>query len=117
MTEARQVDGIVGEWTGRHTKQELVEILGGEIPFGPVFDAADIFADPHFKIRQMLVPTEQPGASGRIEVAGTPIHMSATPGGVRRRAPTVGEHTDQTLADFGFEAQEIERLRAAGAVH
>ncbi len=112
-----EVDGIVGEWTGRHTKQELVEILGGEIPFGPVFDAADIFADPHFKIRQMLVPTEQPGASGRIEVAGTPIHMSATPGGVRRRAPTVGEHTDQTLADFGFEAQEIERLRAAGAVH
>lgn len=110
-----EVDAIVSEWTSRHTKQELCELLGGEIPFGPVFDAADIFADPHFAARGMLVPTEQPGAADRLTVAGTPVHMSATPGGIARRAPLTGEDGERTLAQFGFGADEIAALRADGA--
>jgi formyl-CoA transferase len=76
-----------------------------------VFDARDIFADPHFRVRDMLVEVEQPGAARPLTVAGTPVRMSATPGGVRRRAPMVGEHTERTLADFGFTATEIAALR------
>lgn len=112
----REVEALVAEWTSRHTKQELARMLGGEIPFGPVFDAADIFADPHFRIRQMLVETEQPGASQPLTLAGTPVKMSDTPGGIRSRAPMTGEHTESTLADFGFEAGEIAALRAEGAI-
>lgn len=112
----REVEALVAEWTSRHTKQELARMLGGEIPFGPVFDAADIFADPHFRIRQMLVETEQPGASQPLTLAGTPVKMSDTPGGIRSRAPMTGEHTESTLADFGFESDEIAALRAEGAI-
>ncbi len=108
-----EVEAMVAEWTGRHTKAELSAMLGGEIPYGPVFDAADIFADPHFRERRMLVETEQPGADRPLTLANTPIRMSATPGGVQRRAPTVGEHTGEILAAFGFEAGEIAALREA----
>ncbi|MGY8525346.1 CaiB/BaiF CoA transferase family protein [Paracidovorax citrulli] len=105
-----EVEEIVAGWTRGLTRQQLAQQLGGDIPFGPVFDAGDIFADPHFRVRQMLVEVEQPGAAQPLTVAGTPVRMSATPGGVRRRAPLVGEHTARTLADFGFSPAEIASL-------
>lgn len=116
MENKPAVEAIVGSWTARHTKAELAQLLGGEIPFGPVFNAADIFGDPHFRARAMLVETEQPGARRPLTVAGTPVHMSDTPGGVRRRAPLVGEHTRTTLAAFGFSDEEITALGADAAV-
>ena len=111
-----EVDAMVADWTRQYTKQQLTELLGGEIPFGPVFSAADIFADPHFRARSMLVETEQPGATQPLTLAGTPVRMLGTPGGVHRRAPLTGEHTDSTLADLGFDADEIAALRADGAL-
>jgi formyl-CoA transferase len=42
--------------------------------------------------------------------------MTATPGGVRDRAPIAGEHTDAVLTESGFTAAEIAELRKAGAV-
>jgi len=111
-----EVDAMVSEWTARHTKAELSAMLGGEIPYGPVFDAADIFADPHFRQRHMLAEVDQPGAERPLTLANTPIRMSATPGGVQRRAPLAGEHTDELLRRFGFDAAEIGALRAAQAI-
>ncbi len=112
-----EVDAIVSAWTARHTKQELSALLGGVIPFGPVFDAADIFADPHFRAREMLVDTEMPGITRPVTVAGTPGRMPGTPGGVRQRAPRTGEHTDRVLTDLGFSPQDIASLRQQGAIH
>lgn len=107
---------VVSAWTSRHTKQELLDILGGQVPFGPVYDVAEIYADPHFKARNMIAQVEQPGASAPVAIANTPIHLNETPGGVRHRAPLLGEHTDQVLARFGYAPSEIETLRGAGAV-
>lgn len=115
LARRAEVDRIVGAWTARHSKAELATLLGGEIPFGPVFGADDIFADPHFRARAMLVATEQPGAARPLTVAGTPVHLHGTPGGVRRRAPLAGEHTQRVLQDFGFAAAEIAALQAEAA--
>ncbi|MCY1214867.1 Acetyl-CoA:oxalate CoA-transferase [compost metagenome] len=106
-----EVEAAVGAWTARHTKRELAGMLGGEIPFGPVFGANEIFSDTHFRVREMLVDVDQPGAARPLTIAGSPVRMSDTPGGVRRRAPMTGEHTDSTLADFGFDEREIAALR------
>jgi formyl-CoA transferase len=111
-----EIDRIVSEWTSARTKTEIARILGGHVPFGPVFGADDIFADPHFRARHMLAEVEQPGASRTLTIADTPVHMSETPGGVRQRAPLVGEHTDRILSDFGFDAQHLRSLRDAGVV-
>lgn len=107
---------LVTEFTSRHSKQELVARLGGQIPFGPVYDAADIFADEHFRLRDMIVEVEQPGCPVPVAIAGVPVRLSATPGGVRRRAPLLGEHGAAVLAGLGIDAGTIERWRAAKVI-
>jgi crotonobetainyl-CoA:carnitine CoA-transferase CaiB-like acyl-CoA transferase len=42
--------------------------------------------------------------------------LSASPGGIRHRAPTLGEHTDEVLSELGYSAQEIETLRKGEVV-
>lgn len=95
--------------TSRFTKAELVERLAGKIPFGPVMDVAEIMADPHFAARQMIVDVEQPGAAP-IQIAGVPVKMTETPGGVMRRSPLLGEDTAACLARLGLSKDEIQRL-------
>jgi crotonobetainyl-CoA:carnitine CoA-transferase CaiB-like acyl-CoA transferase len=111
-----EVIGAVGAFTQRHTKAELAGKLGGVTPFGPVYTAKDIFEDPHFARREMLVEVEHPGCNAPVHIAGVPIKLSETPGGVRRRAPLLGEHTDEVLQDIGFAADDIARLRAQRVV-
>ena len=93
----------------RFTKRELSDRLAGRIPFGPVMNIAEIVADPHFAARDMIVDVEQPGASP-VKVAGVPIKMTATPGGVRRRSPLLGEDTRARLRELGLSAGEIQDL-------
>ncbi len=84
------------------TKAEIAEALDGRVPFGPVNTAADIYADPHVAARDMLVEVEHPGSARPVTIASTPIRMTATPGGVFRRAPLVGEDTDEILGRPGI---------------
>jgi crotonobetainyl-CoA:carnitine CoA-transferase CaiB-like acyl-CoA transferase len=95
--------------TGRLTKAELMQRLGGRIPFGPVMNIADIESDPHFAARDMIVEVEQPGGAP-IRVAGVPIKMSETPGGVRRRSPLLGEDTEIFLQEAGLSEADIQAL-------
>lgn len=105
------VYGVISEYTLQRTKRELLEALGGHVPFSPVYNVADIAADPHFAAREMLVELEHPGASGRMAVAGVPIKMTETPGGVRRRAPMLSEHAGEILAGLGLDEQRVQSLR------
>jgi crotonobetainyl-CoA:carnitine CoA-transferase CaiB-like acyl-CoA transferase len=111
-----EVIAVTADWTGGRTKLELTEILGGHIPFGPVNNVADIYADPHARAREMLVDVEHPGVDRPVTIAGTPIKMTATPGGVKGRSPLLGEHTDAILAAAGMAPSEIARLRQDGVV-
>jgi crotonobetainyl-CoA:carnitine CoA-transferase CaiB-like acyl-CoA transferase len=96
--------------TKTFTKAELVARLGGKIPFGPVMNIAEIDKDPHFNLREMIVSVEQPGAEKPMRIAGVPIKMTETPGGVHKRAPLLGEDTRTRLLEAGLSAQEIEDL-------
>jgi len=87
---------------------------GAGVPCGPILDYAEAFAHPQAEARQMSVPIEHPRL-GTMRMLGTPLKMSATPLDVRRRAPMLGEHTDEVLAWAGFSGDEIEQLRAVGA--
>ena len=109
----------LGAYTAQFSKAELMERLGGRIPFGPVMNIAEIEADPHFAAREMLVEVEQPG-SAPIRIAGTPVKMTLTPGGVHARAPLIGEHTRVQLKAAGLSDAEIQALidtRAARALN
>ncbi|HEV2364694.1 MAG TPA: CoA transferase [Caulobacteraceae bacterium] len=104
----------LGGHTRGFSKAALNARLGGRMPFGPVMDIGEIATDPHFAARQMIVEVEQPG-SNPIHVAGTPVKMTRTPGGVRRRAPLLGEHTRQHLRHGGLADSAIQALIEAGA--
>ena len=106
----------IEEFTRRHSCAELVELFGGRIPFAPVYDAKDIFNDAHFQAREMLPQVDQPGSARKVTVAGVPQKLSRTPGGVCQRAPTLGEHTEDILAELGLSAEQIAVLRRSGAV-
>ena len=86
-----------------------------EIPCGSINDYAQVFADPQVVARGMVVDTEHP-TLGHLRTLGSPIKMSATPPVVSRRAPLLGEHTDEVLAEAGLTAAEIAALRQSGAV-
>ena len=72
----------------------------------PVRELSEALEDPQFRAREMVLE----GAFG------TPVKLSATPGDTSRAAPAPGEHTDEVLAEAGFDAAEIARLREAGAI-
>jgi crotonobetainyl-CoA:carnitine CoA-transferase CaiB-like acyl-CoA transferase len=102
------IEGL-SQYTARFTKAQLMERLGGHIPFGPVMDMADIERDPHFAAREMIVEVEQPGDTP-IRIAGVPIKMTETPGGVHRRSPLLGEDTRAQLKRVGLSDGEIQNL-------
>jgi crotonobetainyl-CoA:carnitine CoA-transferase CaiB-like acyl-CoA transferase len=106
-----RVFAIVEAFTRTRTKKQLLEIFGGKIPFGPVYDIADIAQDPHFAARNMIVETRDPGAAAPVKLAGVPIKFTETPGQIWSAPPMPGEHTDEILGAAGFEADEIEGLR------
>ena len=93
----------------------LAVLEANDIPCGPINDYAQVFADPQVVAREMVVETEHP-TLGRMKTLGTPIKLSATPADVSRRAPLLGEHTDEVLAEAGFSSAEIAALRQSGAI-
>jgi crotonobetainyl-CoA:carnitine CoA-transferase CaiB-like acyl-CoA transferase len=116
VRNAQQVIDAIEAFSTARTKEEIAQCLGGKVPFGPVYTSAEIFADPHYRVREMLVDVEQPGSATPVKIAGVPIKLSATPGAVRQRAPMLGEHTDAILLAAGYALEEIGGMRAAGAI-
>ena len=93
------VNQAILAWTRRATTREVVAALARRVPVGPVNTAADIFVDPHARIRGMLVEVEQPGSNRPITLAGPPIKLTRTPSGIYRRPPKLGEHGEEILAE------------------
>jgi crotonobetainyl-CoA:carnitine CoA-transferase CaiB-like acyl-CoA transferase len=105
-----EVYAIVNAWTAQHTKAELVELLGGKVPLGPILDAEDIFEDPHFQARNMLPEVENPRTGRTSRVTGPVAKLSRTPGEVRHRAPLLGEHGAEVLRELGYTNDRIDAL-------
>lgn len=93
---------------------EWIERLEQEgVPTGPVYDLAQVYADPHVQAREMVVSRPHPTA-GEVRMIGVPVKFSRTPGGVWTAAPRLGRHTAEVLAELGVPAEEIAALEAAG---
>jgi len=85
------------------------------VPAGPVLDICQMHKDPQVIVRDMVPATDHPVA-GPVKTLGLPVKFSATPGGVTRTAPLLGEHTHQVLAEAGYQRDDIDRLVEEGAV-
>ncbi len=116
VARAGEVREIVASWTRERRTREVMGVLGGIVPCGPIHSVADIVADPHVARRQMLATVEHPGSMRSVQIADSPIKLTQTPSRVRHRAPLLGEHTDEVLASLGYPPERIAVLREAGAV-
>jgi len=110
--------GILAEEITKKTVKEWADIFEKEgIPYSPVNDVKQICEDPHIQFRNMLVEIEQTGI-GRMKIAGSPLHLSDTPGRVYRGAPSLGENTEDILASILNTTQsEILSLRKQGIIN
>ncbi len=93
------------------TRDEWDEILlGSDVCYAPVLDLNEAPMHPHNAQRDTFVEVE-----GVVQPAPAP-RFSRTPGQVHRAPPAPGEHTEETLTDWGFEAEDIKKLREVGAI-
>jgi crotonobetainyl-CoA:carnitine CoA-transferase CaiB-like acyl-CoA transferase len=100
----------------RTTSEAIAELQTARVPAGPVLSPAEVLEDPQVHARQLLRYLDYPGAPTPVPLADTAVRLSATPGGIRDRAPQLGEHTDQVLGELGYGTNDIARLRDAEVV-
>jgi crotonobetainyl-CoA:carnitine CoA-transferase CaiB-like acyl-CoA transferase len=104
---AARIESITAGNTCRHWLTVFDE---AGIPCGPINDYAQVLADPQVRARDMVLDVEHPRL-GRLRTLGSPLKMSATPTDATRRAPMLGEHTDDVLREAGLSDAEIASLR------
>jgi alpha-methylacyl-CoA racemase len=91
------------------TREEWCRIFdGSDACFAPVLSFSEARRDAHSLSRNSYV------TAGGVEQPAPAPRFSRTPGGIARPPPERGEGGAQALADWGFGAEEVKRLRAAG---
>jgi len=104
---------MMTEWfKSRPFDKAIAELKTADIPHSPIMSMADIFADPHYRARDMIIDVPHE-ALGALPQPGVVPKLSLTPGRVTHAGPTMGRHTDEILSGrLGMSAEEIAALRA-----
>jgi crotonobetainyl-CoA:carnitine CoA-transferase CaiB-like acyl-CoA transferase len=114
---AEVINEAMWKWCSQRTRKEAIaELERARVPCGPCYDLDEVLADAQVNSRKLLEEVEYPGGTKPVPIAATPVRLSEAPAVGCRRAPTLGEHTDQVLSEIGFTAHEITALRDAGAI-
>jgi crotonobetainyl-CoA:carnitine CoA-transferase CaiB-like acyl-CoA transferase len=108
-----EILGMMTEWfKARPFEKAIAELKAADIPHSPIMSMADIFADPHFRARDMIidVPDEQ---LGPLPQPGVVPKLSLTPGRVTHAGASLGRHTHEILSSLlGMSDERIAQLRA-----
>jgi alpha-methylacyl-CoA racemase len=83
----------------------------------PVLELDEALGSELVRAREMVVAIEQPGVEAEVRQLGVPVKLARTPGRHDRLpGPSLGEHTEQVLAEAGYEPEQVARLMSEGAV-
>jgi len=103
----------MGRWCAERTTAQALEMLAkARIPSGPVLKPQQTLEDPHINAMGFFQTTDFPGAPKPAPIAKVPVWLSQTPGAIKRRAPTLGEHTAAILRSLGYDEAAIADLRS-----
>ena len=107
---ADELDALWHPWMRERTKAELWEQFSeNRISFQPVHTIGEVAESEHLRAREFWAGVEHPRGGEAIRLPGAPYKLSATPWGIWRPPPLLGEHTGEVLG-------EVVRLRRAGVV-
>ena len=113
-----ELDGIIGAWAAERDADEIDRVLNdARIVCGPVNTIADIFEDPQFRARDMLIPMEDPEL-GPLTAPGIVPKLSGTPGAAAYTGSwTLGERNDEVYGGLlGLDEAERATLREEGVI-
>ena len=103
---------IMAQWCADKPKAEVLALLeAAKLPAAPMHSTQEVLDDPHVQAMGYLRRVPFPGTSRDVPIIETPFRLSATPGEIRRRAPLLGEHTDEILGDLGYTDTQVAGLR------
>jgi crotonobetainyl-CoA:carnitine CoA-transferase CaiB-like acyl-CoA transferase len=99
-------------WCAERTSAEVLEAMEeARLPAGPIMSPQDVLEDPHIAAKGLFQPVEYPGLNIPAPLMRTPVELSETPGEIRTRPPTLGEHTDEIMKELGYSMEQIDELR------
>lgn len=112
------IDAEIGAWIGKHAIDDVEsQFMAAGIPASRIYNVADIFADAHFKARDMLLEVPDPDV-GKVTLTGVVPKLSATPGSLRWAGRGTGADTRRVLAEqLGLGDAEIDALVKDGVVY
>jgi len=111
-----QLTGILDEVFASEPMAHWYEVFSGiHVTFGAVRAPQEVIEDPQLRANDIVVPLE--GAGGKLtSTISSPIQVHGVVKTPATRAPDIGEHNAEILQELGFNAVEIDGLRANGAV-
>lgn len=117
IERADELEALLGQWISEHMFADIeARLVGGNVPFGGIYTAADIAEDPHFEARNNIV-TVPDAELGDIPMPGVSPNLTGTPGRVAHAGPPIGHHTNEILGEaLNLSSAEIAALKAEGIV-
>jgi len=107
----KAIDDIIAAWTSKYSSVELEQrLIKHSIPAARIYSIADIYEDPHFAARNMLVDVPHPHL-GSVKQIGIVPKLSRTPGAIRHTGPDVGADTERILNELGIDAANVSSIR------
>ncbi len=105
------------EWCGeRTTADALAALESAGLAAGAVQSPQEALDDPQAAALGLFTAVDYPGLPRPAQVVDLPIRLTRTPGGIRQRPPTIGEHTADILRELGYDEAAIADLRARAIV-
>jgi crotonobetainyl-CoA:carnitine CoA-transferase CaiB-like acyl-CoA transferase len=93
----------------RTAAEWLARLTAEGVPCAPVLTRTELLAHPQVAANGIVIEADHPGA-GRLRQARAAARFSATPTGLKRGAPALGQHTDEILAEVGLSSTDAKRL-------
>jgi CoA:oxalate CoA-transferase len=102
---------ILAKEMRKRTADEWIEALDAVgLPNSPINTIDKVVSDKNLHHRNMIVTVDQPKV-GPVTMAGSPFHLSETPGDVYMPAPMLGQHTREVLSEvLGYDNDKIQSL-------